>query len=41
MKFNPVTFPELTVVALLEGINIWPVFVGVTVYDPFATPEKV
>ena len=41
MKFNPVTFPELTVVVLLAGINVRPDFVGVTVYDPFCTPVNV
>jgi len=41
MKFNPVTFPEFTVVDLLEGINMCPDLVGVTVYDPFGTPMKV
>jgi hypothetical protein len=40
-KFSPVTFAELTVVVLLVGIIMWPVLLGVTVYEPFATPVKV
>jgi hypothetical protein len=41
MKFKPVTFAELTVVVLLVGIIRCPLLVGVTVYAPFARPEKI
>jgi hypothetical protein len=36
-----VAFAPLTVTAWFAGVNVKPVLVGVTVYEPFAMPEKV
>jgi hypothetical protein len=36
-----VAFAPLTVTAWLAGVNVKPALVGVTVYEPFAIPEKV
>src|SRR5436190_23320156 len=38
VKFCPVTFAPLTVTLRLAGENVQPLFVGVTVYVPFARP---
>jgi hypothetical protein len=40
LKFA-VAFAPLTVTAWFAGVNAKPVLVGVTVYEPFARPEKV
>jgi hypothetical protein len=39
LKFA-VPFAPLTVTAWFAGVNVKPVLVGVTVYEPFAMPEK-
>jgi hypothetical protein len=36
-----VAFAPLTVTAWFAGVNVKPVLVGVTVYEPFAMLEKV
>ena len=41
VKFTPVTFAPLTVTARLAGLNVWPLRLGVMVYEPFASLEKV
>jgi hypothetical protein len=41
VKLPAVTFAPLTVTATLAGLNVKPDFEGVTVYDPFASPENV
>jgi hypothetical protein len=41
VKFSPVTLAEATVVACDAGLNVNPVWLGVTVYAPFASPVKV
>jgi hypothetical protein len=40
---NPaaVTFAPLTVTAWLAGLNVYPLRLGVTVYDPSTKPVKV
>jgi hypothetical protein len=40
LKFA-VAFAPLTVMAWLGGMKVNPALVGVTVYGPFAIPEKV
>jgi hypothetical protein len=40
LKFA-VAFAPLTVTVWLPGVKTKPVLVGVTVYEPFATPVKV
>jgi hypothetical protein len=40
LKFA-VAFAPFTVTAWLVGVNVKPVFVGVTVYEPFGTPVNV
>jgi hypothetical protein len=41
VKVAAVTFAPLTVTAALAGLNVYPLLVGVTVYDPFASPVKL
>jgi hypothetical protein len=41
VKVATVTFAPLTVTAALVGLKVWPLRVGVTVYDPFARPVNV
>jgi hypothetical protein len=36
-----VAFAPLTVTAWFAGVKVKPVLLGVTVYEPFAMPEKV
>jgi hypothetical protein len=36
-----VAFAPLTVTAWLAGVKVKPALVGVTVYEPFAIPEKL
>jgi hypothetical protein len=38
VKFTPETFAPLTVTEELAGLNVQPLFEGVTVYVPFARP---
>jgi hypothetical protein len=40
LKFA-VTFAPLTVTGWLDGVIMKPLFVGVTVYDPLASPVKL
>jgi hypothetical protein len=41
VKVAAVTFAPLTVTATLTGLNVYPLRLGVTVYDPFANPVKL
>ena len=41
VKLTPPTFAVLTVTGWLTGLKVNPVLLGVTVYDPAASPEKV
>jgi len=41
VKLPAVRFAPLTVTAALAGLNVKPLRLGVTVYDPFASPENV
>src|SRR5919198_49517 len=41
VKLTPVTFAPLTVTDWLAGLNVKPVFDGVTVYVPLASPVNV
>jgi hypothetical protein len=41
VKFGTVAFAPLTVTAWLAGLNVYPLRLGVTVYDPFANPVKL
>jgi hypothetical protein len=41
VKATAVTFAPLTVTARLAGLNVKPVRLGVTVYEPFASPVNV
>ena len=41
VKLGTVAFAPLTVTAWLAGLNVYPLSVGVTVYDPFTNPVNV
>jgi hypothetical protein len=41
VKFNPVMFAVVIVVACVVGLNVKPVLLGVTAYVPAANPVKV
>jgi hypothetical protein len=41
VKAAAVTFAPLTVTATLAGLKVYPLLVGVTVYDPFANPGRL
>jgi hypothetical protein len=41
VKFGTVTFAPLTVTAWLAGLNVYPLRLGVSVYDPSTKPVKV
>jgi hypothetical protein len=41
VKFTPVTFAPFTVAFWLTGANVYPAWLGVTVYVPFANPVNV
>ena len=41
VKFTPVMFAVVIVSACGPGVNVNPVWLGVTVYAPFAKPVKV
>ena len=41
VKFNPATLAEAIVVDRDAGLKVKPVWLGVTVYGPFAKPVKV
>ena len=41
VKVGTVAFALFTVIAALVGLKVYPVRLGVTVYDPFRRPEKV
>jgi hypothetical protein len=41
VKAAAVTFAPLTVTAALTGLNVYPLKLGVSVYDPSTKPVKV
>jgi hypothetical protein len=41
VKFTPVTLAPFTVAFVLVGLNVKPVWLGVTAYVPFASPLNV